>query len=1216
MSYVCNNSNNTSKDTCTGGDDFINEIVAGGVNNVTALTNSDPNVSNARNNDDFNKINEVKIESGSFNKAYKNKGKIKRKKRNKDKNKSKDTPKKSSPNDSFRMRRSDLKQRVKTVVKAFMPNMRHSKIDKKNLSYLVCNIRGYSSKKATMHDILSASEIDIVLMSETHLYNGKKPSHPNYKFIGRSRDKVNSKGGVAIGFKNELKDQMVKVREGQGKNEFILVKCTAVEPPIIFGVVYGLQENTTPENEIRDNLAELFAAIDEYKEQGCKILIGGDLNVHVGEHIPGNDNKTSKGGKLLVELCQDFGVEIINKYINGNKMTHFDASGGTARVLDYVISDLIEEHVNIEIDHELNMTPYVPRLKRDKNGERKWMNNYTDHRSIIGEVSVTLRPDKVKQKIKQWRMNRPGGKDKYRELTDMNAERALSIILENECTEKMFNELQKLINEIKDKAYGIRTTTKKRAERQTDQNILLKRSLDIKDAIEKMDLDGKKINEKIFLSRKQFNSNDDDEIIQAMDHYKTGERLENPDDITESILDYNAEVLTKNDNISMEYKMRREERKEAVDFFKLIEDNQSEEPITWGEYLIVVKNVMQINKGCYKDFTLAGPKWKTAMYTMFQKIYLSEQIPETFKQTKLKKLYKKKGDVNKLTSYRFIHLRDWAGKMMEKLILEKCHKVIERTTPEMQIGGKKLSSTIEHITTVLTRAKMAENEKKCLIIELLDIVKCFDRCLLSDTLYDAAVESGVTGKQLRMIEAMHEDTRISLAGDKQGRERLIKNSIGQGTNWAPEGCSNSIALSTEQAIKAVNHEIQIGGTNRGTIIFVDDTLRMATDTNMARSGGVVFTESLNNLSLEAHPDKSRIVVMGPKKMRDEIKKELEKDPVKIQGWDMKTSALETYLGFQLDEKGVRECKNKSIEGRVRGARAKSIQLLKVLEDDKIMKIGWLESAKLLFTSIIIPTLTYGAQAYTNMTKKQKEMLEASMRENLYRMLNISRTSHYSSVLLEMNLIPINNIIDQLKISFVNSLIHEKGSGVCLDTIKEEERKYPGTGMIGEVKRLCEIYKLPDVTKYRVKKERIKEYVWEKARQELWRNAMRNRRVPITTKVAKHKKLYWTLPKYEARLILSHNIGELNFKDNKRRESRQKFGNLRCFAGCEENDSLEHVKQCERYDTKFRNFYIDGTDEKYVRYLRALDIERWRKYQHPLTFRPNRKQRERNRGVAK
>ena len=72
-------------------------------------------------------------------------------------------------------------------------------------------------------------------------------------------------------------------------------------------------------------------------------------------------------------------------------------------------------------------------------------------------------------------------------------------------------------------------------------------------------------------------------------------------------------------------------------------------------------------------------------------------------------------------------------------------------------------------------------------------------------------------------------------------------------------------------------------------MFVDDTLRMATDTKMARDGGKVFTEALDELSLEAHPDKSKIVVMGPKKAREEVKAELQKDPVIVQGWEMKTS---------------------------------------------------------------------------------------------------------------------------------------------------------------------------------------------------------------------------------------------------------------------------------------------------------------------------------------
>ena len=239
-----------------------------------------------------------------------------------------------------------------------------------------------------------------------------------------------------------------------------------------------------------------------------------------------------------------------------------------------------------------------------------------------------------------------------------------------------------------------------------------------------------------------------------------------------------------------------------------------------------------------------------------------------------------------------------------------------------------------------------------------------------------------------------------------------------------------------------------------------------------------------------------------------------------------------------------------------------------------------------------------------------------MRECLYRMLNISKTSHYSSALRELNLIPINNIIDQLKIGFVNSLVNNKGSGVCLDTILEEELKYPGTGMIAEVKNLCKIYGILDVTQYNVDKSIIKQKVWAKARDEIWINSMRNRRVPFSPTVGKSKKQYWTFPKHQAKLLLSHYIGELSFKDNKRYEMIKKFGSTKCFYGCDAPDSMKHVMECENYNTQLKDYPQDGTDRKFAPYLVALDVERWRNFQCPLIYRLDKAQRKQRNNVNK
>ena len=83
--------------------------------------------------------------------------------------------------------------------------------------------------------------------------------------------------------------------------------------------------------------------------------------------------------------------------------------------------------------------------------------------------------------------------------------------------------------------------------------------------------------------------------------------------------------------------------------------------------------------------------------------------------------------------------------------------------------------------------------------------------------------------------------------------------------------------------------------------------------------------------------------------------------------------------------------------------------------------------------------------------------------------------------------------------------------------------------------------------------------------------MKNRRIPYRSEVMKSKKNYWTMPRYKAKLLLSYYTGELNMKDYKRREMRNRFGNTNCLAGCNEPDNLQHVMNCDRYETKVEKY---------------------------------------------
>ena len=88
-------------------------------------------------------------------------------------------------------------------------------------------------------------------------------------------------------------------------------------------------------------------------------------------------------------------------------------------------------------------------------------------------------------------------------------------------------------------------------------------------------------------------------------------------------------------------------------------------------------------------------------------------------------------------------------------------------------------------------------------------------------------------------------------------------------------------------------------------------------------------------------------------------------------------------------------------------------------------------------------------------------------------------------------------------------------------------------------------------------------------------------------------------------MLAFKTGELNLKDYKKWEMRRKFGDTDCFMGCDAKDDLDHVMQCNGYETKPKNYYLDGTDKKMAEYLRALDAERWRKFEMGLVYRRNR-----------
>ena len=88
------------------------------------------------------------------------------------------------------------------------------------------------------------------------------------------------------------------------------------------------------------------------------------------------------------------------------------------------------------------------------------------------------------------------------------------------------------------------------------------------------------------------------------------------------------------------------------------------------------------------------------------------------------------------------------------------------------------------------------------------------------------------------------------------------------------------------------------------------------------------------------------------------------------------------------------------------------------------------------------------------------------------------------------------------------------------------------GLIAEVKRLCEFYKIDNVLEEIVHRDTVKRAINLKAMTEVWHETMRSRKLPERLLVAeKKRKGYFSKPKIEAKRLIYHRIGETNLKRN-------------------------------------------------------------------------------------
>ena len=88
-----------------------------------------------------------------------------------------------------------------------------------------------------------------------------------------------------------------------------------------------------------------------------------------------------------------------------------------------------------------------------------------------------------------------------------------------------------------------------------------------------------------------------------------------------------------------------------------------------------IQSLKARGKQRYKEITEAGEGFKRDVFNFLKIIWDSETIPKAWDLTTLVQIFKR-GDRSSLSSYRFIHLKNWMPRILDGIVLRKRRRTL------------------------------------------------------------------------------------------------------------------------------------------------------------------------------------------------------------------------------------------------------------------------------------------------------------------------------------------------------------------------------------------------------------------------------------------------------------------------------------------------------------------------------------------------------------
>ena len=832
------------------------------------------------------------------------------------------------------------------------------------------NVGTMTGKGRELVDMMQRRKVDILCVQETRWKGSKARSLGEgfklfYHGVGRERN------GVGVILNEDLVKNVVEVKRMSDRVMNIKLEMDGV----MFNVVSGYAPQVGCELEEKDNFWLELDEVIQSIPRSERVIIGADLNGHVGEGNRGDEEvmgrfglgERNAEGQRVIDFAKRMEMAVVNTFFlkrQEHRVTY--KSGGRSTQLDYFLYRRCK--LNDISDCKVVVGESVAK----------------QHRMVVCRLTIVVRKMKrvkVEQRTKWWKLKR--------EECCMDFKEMLGQTLGGQVLPNDWITTANLIRETGRQVLGV--TAGRRVDKETwwwneevQECIQRKRLARKKWDTERTDesrLEYKEWKRKTKIEVAKAKQEAFDELYTRLDS-KEGEsdlyrlaRQRNRDgkDVQQIrvIKGSDGTVLTDANSVLGRWK----------EYFECLmnEENEREKreeevPVVDQEVAMVSKDEVRRALKRMKRGKALGPDdipvevWKCLgevavefLTGLFNRILDGEKMPEEWRRSVLVPIFKNKGDVQSCGNYRGIKLMSHTMKLWERVVEGRLRA--EVSICEQQYGFMPKKSTTDAVFALrmlIEKYREGQKELNCVFV---DLEKAYDR-VPREELWYCMRKSEIPEKYVRVVQDMYEDCK-TVVSCAIGVTEEFKVEVGlhQGSALSPF----LFAVVMDRLTDEVRQE------SPWTMMFADDIVICSESREQVEEKLELWRFALERRGMKVSRNKTEYMCVN------------ERDPskvVKLQGEEIKKVDDFKYLGSTVQSNG--EC-DKEVKKRIQAGWNGWRKVTGVLCDRRV-------PAKMkgkIYKTVVRPAMLFGLETVA-LRKRQETELEVAELKMLRFSLGVTR----------------------------------------------------------------------------------------------------------------------------------------------------------------------------------------------------------------------------------